>query len=113
MRVPKEIKESLSPGEDVIKVAHVQRRKDMVHPKTLIITTNRAIIYDPGFVGCAFEDFPFSAVTNIEFKKGLLSSGIVINTSGGTGKVEGLPKSDASEAFKLMRQYWQAYREGR
>ena len=85
----------------------------MVHPKNLIVTTKRAIIYDPGFIGCEFEDFPFSAVSNIEFKKGILSSGIVINTSGGGGKIKGLPKGDALDAFRLMREYWQAYKDGK
>lgn len=107
MKIQKEIKESLLPDEDVVKVTQVKRRIDLVHPKNLIITTKRAIIYDPGFIGCNFEDFPFDAVTNIEFKKGILTSGIVINTSGGNGIIEGLPKGDAIEAFKLMRQYWQ------
>lgn len=113
MAIPKEIEESLTPGEEVVKVTHVKRRKDLIHPKNLVITTKRAIIYDPGFIGCEFEDFPFDAITNIEFKKGVLSSGIIINTSGGSGEIKGLPKGDASEAFKIMRQYWQAYMEGK
>jgi len=109
--IPKKIVEILSGDEEVIKVVKVKRTKDLVHPKNLIITTKRAVIYKPGFIGKNYEDYPFDAIDSIDFKKGLLSSGIVIRAGIAVGEIDGLPKDDAMEAFRIIRHYWQNYKK--
>jgi hypothetical protein len=88
----------LTPEEEVIKTVSVKRSKDLIHPKNLIITSKRVIIFKPGFIGRNFEDYPFDAISSIDFKKGILSSCIEIHGGGHKAEIKGLPK-DYSQIF--------------
>jgi len=69
IKVPGNLAETFGADEEVCIVVESVSFKPKMHPKKLIITNKRAVIYKPGFVGGNYDDYPLESIINIDIKK--------------------------------------------
>ena len=89
-KIPKELEAILEPGEKVKAAAKTYAFK---HPKFVVVTDRRVLIWRKGFVGGSEENIPFERISHVGLKRGMMSDELTINMGGHVLKIEGLDHS--------------------
>lgn len=76
IKVPGDLEKTFAEDEKASIVVEPSRLKPKMHPKKLIVTNKRAIIYKTKLMGHEVQDIPLESITNIEIKKGITTSEI-------------------------------------
>lgn len=109
--VPEDIAKTFSDGEIASMVISEDAGFKM-HLKKLIITNKRAIIYKPNYIGADIEEFSLDSISNIDVKKGIAWSDIIICAGHGEGKIKHVFNDNAEKGVITLRNNMQAYKSG-
>jgi hypothetical protein len=93
-------------GEEVIYIA-VQRKPGVtLNPASVVLTTKRVLIHQPGVLGrAAFEDHPWRDFADIRIQEGMLGTELQMLRRGGERLVvESLPKAQAQRIQQYVRE---------
>jgi hypothetical protein len=103
VKVPGDLEKTFAEDEKAFIVVEPSKLKPKMHPKKLIITNKRAIIYKAKLMGHETQDIPLESITNIEIKKGLAQSEIKIHIGSDDVEIEDIPNDDAERAVSILK----------
>lgn len=69
----------------------------------LVATGHRAIFIDKGIVGLKVEEFPYSKISSIQYKVGMLLGEIAIHTAGNSAEIKNVQKAETKEFAEWLR----------
>ena len=108
-KVPGNLGKTFADGEEACIIVESSYFKPKMFPKKLIITTRRAIIYKPGFIGKDTDDYQLNFISNVDVKKGLMRSDITIHAGLESCTIEHVSNDDAQRAVRVLKANMQAY----
>ena len=107
IEVPRVIKQTLSPGEEVLHFIQQSRLKKMITPESIFVTNKRVIKHIPKTFGLRrnIQDYKYVDMANTEIEQGLLFSNIRIKMRFGTEPVflEMIPNNVVRKVFATIQ----------
>jgi hypothetical protein len=103
IKVPGDLEKTFAEDEKASIVVEPSKLKPKMHPKKLIVTNKRAIIYKAKLMGHEVQDIPLESITNIEIKKGMTTSEIKIHIGSDDVEIEDIPNDDAERAVSILK----------
>ena len=105
---PKEVKEILDPGEQLLAIIRQRRLKTITTPDTIVVTEQRVIRCSPSAFGLKKEvsDYLYQDMANLRVKKGIVSGSIIIkqNRRGDDLVIDNLPKAPLDSMAKVIQE---------
>jgi hypothetical protein len=101
--IPGNLEKTFAEDEKACIVVGPSTIKPKMHPKKLVLTTKRAIIYKAKMIGHETRDIPLESITNIEIKKGIMRSEIKIHVGSDDVEIEDIPNDDAERAVSIIK----------
>lgn len=106
IEVPEDVKKLLQSNEQIILSAQQAKSTSLINPNTIFITTQRVIVRKPTSIGSRknIEDYRFTDIANVQFRKGIIRSGIVLKMRFLSDNVEidNFPNEVGEKIFKLV-----------
>jgi len=103
VKIPGDLENTFAEDEMACIVVGPTTIKPKMHPKKLIITTKRAIVYKAKVLGHETRDIPLESITNIEIKKGIVRSTIKIHIGSDDVEIEDVANDDAEQAVSILK----------
>jgi hypothetical protein len=109
VNLPKDIRNMLLAGEQVLLTAKQSRWKVLFNPDTIVVTNQRVIRYSPsGFFGIHkdIEDYRYEDMANFKISKGLFFATVIISHRFNSESLilDNLPKSSMSNISKAVEE---------
>ncbi len=102
-KVPGALAKILVEGEEACILVESAYMRPKMLPKKLLVTTKRAIIYKPGFIGGDIDDYQLNFISNVDVKKGPTRSDITIHAGLESSTIEHVENGDAQKAVSVLK----------
>ncbi len=108
IKIPKDIKELLIPGEKVLHSVRQARLEQAITPDSIFVTTHRVIVRRPTTLGLKrnITDYKYTDMANTKIKKGFINSTIIIKMRflSETCYLRGIPNKSAARIFRTIQE---------
>lgn len=113
-KVAHEVAKILTANEEILYIALQNMTAMTIKKDAVVVTSNRIIGFNPGVLGrVSFHDYQWRDVLDVSMKQGMLSTEIMVETSGGRQVVGSIDKEQAKRLYGIAQQLEQEWREKR
>jgi hypothetical protein len=106
-RVPRFVKEALSPSEQILAAFHAslfdhhKQGISLAHDK-FVLTTERLIFYHTGLFHRGMGEMPYRMITGVNYEQGILHGKVIVEAANAGLTLDGIGNADAAFAEKII-----------